>query len=132
VAHLGPVARWEVYWVDLEPHVGSEQGGERRPAVVVSNDGFNQYFDVVTIVPMTKREGKRRQVYPFEVLMPDLVGTGLESIVMPQQVRTVSKWRLLERIGALADEEIRTEIENRLVEHLGIEFEAEELTGKVG
>jgi mRNA-degrading endonuclease toxin of MazEF toxin-antitoxin module len=127
MAHLGPVARWEVYWVDLEPHVGSEQGGERRPAVVVSNDGFNQYFDVVTIVPMTKREGKRRQVYPFEVLMPDLVGSGLESIVMPQQVRTVSKWRLLERIGALADEEIRTEIENRLVEHLGIEFEAEEL-----
>ena len=127
MAHLGPVARWEVYWVDLEPHVGSEQGGERRPAVVVSNDGFNQYFDVVTIVPMTKGEGKRRQVYPFEVLMPDLVGTGLESIVMPQQVRTVSKWRLLERIGALADEEIRTEIENRLVEHLGIEFEAEDL-----
>ena len=127
MAHLGPVARWEVYWVDLEPHVGSEQGGERRPAVVVSNDGFNQYFDVVTIVPMTKREGKRRQVYPFEVLLPDLVGTGLESIVMPQQVRTVSKWRLLERIGALADEEIRTEIENRLVEHLGIEFEAEDL-----
>lgn len=127
MAHLGPVARWEVYWVDLEPHVGSEQGGERRPAVVVSNDGFNQYFDVVTIVPMTKREGKRRQVYPFEVLMPDLVGTGLESIVMPQQVRTVSKWRLLERIGALADEEIRTEIETRLVEHLGIEFEAEGL-----
>ncbi len=127
MAHLGPVARWEVYWVDLEPHVGSEQGGERRPAVVVSNDGFNQYFDVVTIVPMTKREGKLRQVYPFEVLLPDLVGTGLESIVMPQQVRTVSKWRLLERIGAVADEEIRTEIENRLVEHLGIEFEAEEL-----
>ena len=127
MAHLGPVARWEVYWVDLEPHVGSEQGGERRPAVVVSNDGFNQYFDVVTIVPTTKGEGKRRQVYPFEVLMPDLVGTGLESIVMPQQVRTVSKWRLLERIGALADEEIRTEIENRLVEHLGIEFEAEDL-----
>ena len=127
MAHLGPVARWEVYWVDLEPHVGSEQGGERRPAVVVSNDGFNQYFDVVTIVPMTKREGKRRQVYPFEVLMPDLVGAGLESIVMPQQVRTVSKWRLLERIGALADEEIRTEIENRLVEHLGIEFEPEGL-----
>ncbi|MCJ7629858.1 MAG: type II toxin-antitoxin system PemK/MazF family toxin [Longimicrobiales bacterium] len=127
MAHLGPVARWEVYWVDLEPHLGSEQGGERGPAVVVSNDGFNQFFDVVTIVPLTKREGKRRQVYPFEVLRPDLVGTGLESIVMPQQLRTVSKWRLLERIGALADEEVRTGIEDRLVEHHGIEFEAEEL-----
>jgi mRNA-degrading endonuclease toxin of MazEF toxin-antitoxin module len=127
MAHLGPVARWEVYWVDLEPHVGSEQGGDRRPAIVVSNDGFNQYFDVVTVVPMTKRQGKKRQAYPFEVLMPDMVGTGHESIIMPQQVRTISKWRLLERIGALADEALQAEIENRLVEHLGIEFEAEEL-----
>jgi len=125
VAHLGPVARWEVYWVDLEPHVGSEQGGERRPAIVVSNDGFNQYFDVVTVVPMTKREGKRRQAYAFEVLLPDLLGAGHESIAMPQQVRTIPRWRLLERIGVIADEDLRVEIENRLLEHLGIAFEAE-------
>jgi mRNA-degrading endonuclease toxin of MazEF toxin-antitoxin module len=114
-----------VYWVDLEPHVGSEQGGERRPAIVVSNDGFNQYFDVVTVVPMTKLEGKRRQAYAFEVLLPDLLGSGHESIAMPQQVRTISKWRLLERIGVLANEDLRGEIENRLLEHLGIAFEAE-------
>lgn len=127
MAHLDAVARWEVYWVDLEPHVGSEQGGERRPAIVVSNDGFNQYFDVVTVVPMTKHEGKKRRVYPFEVLTPDVVGTGHEGIVMPQQVRTISKKRLIERVGILADEDLRIEIENRLIEHLGIEFEAEDL-----
>lgn len=126
MAHLGPVSRWEVYWVDLEPHVGREQGGERRPAVVVSNDGFNPHFDVVTIVPLTKREGKKRKVYAFEVLAPDLVGTGYESIIMPQQVRTISKLRLLERIGVLSDDRLRDQIESRLMEHLGIEFEAED------
>ncbi len=128
MAHLGPVARWEVYWVDLEPHVGSEKGGDRRPAIVVSNDGFNQHFDVVTVVPLTKRAGKKRQIYPFEVLLPEaVIGNGYEGIVMPQQVRTISKMRLLERIAPLADEELQAEIESRLLEHLGIEFEAEEL-----
>jgi len=68
MAHVGPVRRWEIHWVDLDPALGSEQGSARRPALVVSNDGFNQRFDVVTVVPMTKREGKRRRTYPFEVL----------------------------------------------------------------
>jgi len=127
VAHLGAVAGREIYWMDLEPSVGSEQGGERRPAIVVSNDGFNQHFDVVTVVPLTKREGKKRRVYPFEVLAPDLVGTGHESILMPQQVRTISKHRLLKRTGVLTDTSIQMDLENRLLEHLGIDFEAEEL-----
>ncbi len=125
MAHLGAVRRWEIYWVDLEPSVESEQGGERRPAVVVSNNGFNHHFDVVTVVPMTKREGKKRRAYPFEVLAPDVVGTGHESILMPQQVRTISKRRLLERTGELDDESIQIDLENRLLEHLGIDFEAE-------
>lgn len=128
MAHIGLVARWEIYWVDLEPPVGREQGGARRPAIVLSNDGFNAHFDVVTIVPMTKREGKRRRVYEFEVLLPaEVVGTGFESIVMAHQIRTVSKLRLLERIGILSDQDRRLDIENRVLEHLGISFELEDL-----
>jgi mRNA-degrading endonuclease toxin of MazEF toxin-antitoxin module len=128
VAHVGAVARWEIYWVALEPRVGSEHGGARRPAIVLSNDGFNAHFEVVTILPLTKRAGKRRRVYEFEVLLPaKVVGTGFESIVMPHQIRTVSKLRLLERIGVLTDEDHQLEIENRILEHLGIAFEAEEL-----
>jgi mRNA interferase MazF len=128
VTHVGPVHRWEVYWVDLEPRVGSEQGGERRPAIVLSNDRFNAHFDVVTVVPLTKREGKRRRVYEFEVLLPgESLGTGVESIAMPHQIRTISKIRLLERIGSLTDEARQVNIENRVLEHLGIAFEAEEL-----
>lgn len=128
MAYLGPVARWDIYWVDLEPRVGSEQGGDRRPAVVLSNDGFNAHFEVVTVVPLTKPRGKRRRVYEFEALLPaEVVGTGFESIVMPHQIRTISKLRLIERIGTLTDEDHQLEIENRLLEHLGIAFEAEEL-----
>ena len=44
---------------------------------------------------------------------------------MPQQIRTISKTRLLSRIGALSDAALLTEIENRMLEHLGIAFEAE-------
>lgn len=95
---------------------------------MLSNDGFNVRFDVVTVIPVTKREGKRRRVYEFEVLLPaEVVGTGFESIVMPQQIRTISKLRLIERIGALTDPDLRFDIENRVLEHLGIAFQAEGL-----
>lgn len=119
------VGRWELVRVDLEPAIGSEQGGE-RPALVVSNDGFNARFDVVTIVPLTKAPGKRRRVYTFEVLLPrGVAGNRQESIAMPHQVRTVSKARLRGSIGMLSDPRLQAEIENRLLEHLGIDFEIE-------
>jgi mRNA-degrading endonuclease toxin of MazEF toxin-antitoxin module len=123
VAYIGPVHRWDVFRADLDPSVGREQAGENRPVVVVSNDGFNQAFDVVTVLPLTKGEGKARKVYSFEVsLPPGTVGEGLTSIVMPQQIRTISKMRLLERMGSIDDEAYREEIENRLLEHLDIAF----------
>ena len=128
MAYTGHVERWDLFWVDLEPHVGSEQGGERRPAVVVSNDGVNAQLPVVTVLPITKRDGKPRKPYPFEVLLPVGTITGAhESIVMPQHIRTISKLRLLEKIGRLSSATKQAEIENRLLEHLGILFEAEGL-----
>ncbi len=116
-----------MFWADLEPHVGSEQGGERRPVIVLSNDGFNKVFDVVTVVSATRLEGKGRKPYTFEVLLPK--GTITEewaSIVMPQQIRSISKKRLLEPVGALEDDAYRAAIENRLLEHLDIAFEPDE------
>lgn len=126
MAHVGPVSRWELFRVDLRPTVGSEQQGERRPALVISNDGFNAHFDVVTVIPLTGSRGKRRKAYPFEVLLPQgVAGNPEDSIAMPQQVRTISKMRLLEPMGVLADPGLQQEIENRLLEHLGIDYEVE-------
>lgn len=123
---MAAVARWDLYWVDLEPTLGSEQGGE-RPALIVSNDGFNAHFPVVTVVPLTGARLKRRRTYPFEVQLPrGAAGNAEDSIVMPQQVRTISRMRLRERIGVLSDRGLRAEIENRLLEHLGIAFEIAE------
>jgi mRNA interferase MazF len=128
MAYTGPVRRWDLFWADLDYPVGSEQGGDRRPVLVVSNDGINASLPVITQIPLTKLEGKTRTVYPFEVLLPkDVVGTGWTSIAMPQQVRTIDRSRLLEKIGELTDPRLQSQIENRLLEHFGIAFEVEEL-----
>ncbi|HYW06016.1 MAG TPA: type II toxin-antitoxin system PemK/MazF family toxin, partial [Longimicrobium sp.] len=98
-----------------------------RPVIVVSNDVFNSRFDVVTVVPLTKLEGKSRRLYPFEYILP--VGTvsgGVTSIVQAYQIRTISKVRILEKMGSIVDPEVRHEIESRILEHLGIEFDPEE------
>lgn len=125
--YRGPVSRWELFWTDLEPRVGSEQGGERRPALVISNDGFNAHFDVITVIPLTKARGKGRRVYPFETLIPrGVAGNTEDSIAMPQQIRTISKNRLLKPIGVLSDLGLQAQIESRLLEHLGIEFRRED------
>ena len=126
MAHLGAVLQWDLFEADLDPSVGREQGGESRPVLIVSNDGFNKVFDVVTVLPLTKTDGKKRRVYPFEVVMPaHLAGNPLESIIMPQQIRTISKHRLLSRIGQLEGVALRREIEDRILDHLGVNLDAD-------
>ena len=122
LAHGESYLEWG-YWADLDPAVGREQRGARRPVMVISNDGFNAHFDVVTVLPLTKGGEKGRRVYPFEVEIP--VGTlsdRFASIVMPHQIRTLSRIRILERLGAVSDPGLQRAIEDRLLEHLGIEF----------
>lgn len=115
--------RWDLVLVDLDGGSGSEQRGV-RPALVVSNDGFNRYFPLATVLPLTKRAGKRRRVYPFEVVLPaGSAGNEVESIVVPHQVRTVSRTRLGRRLGSLRTADVRAEVEARLLDHLGIGFD---------
>ncbi len=126
MAYQGAVRRWDLFLADLDPSVGSEQGGAGRPVIVISNDGVNSTLNVITVVSLTKIEGKKRRIYPFEVYIPKKVlGADYDSIVMPQQIRSISKMRLLKRISRLDDEKYRDQIENRLLEHLDIAFEPE-------
>ncbi len=65
--------------VDLNPIVGSEQGG-RRPVLVVSNEPFNQAMPILTILPLTST---RRRLYPAEIPLPkNVAGQPQDSIVM--------------------------------------------------
>ena len=122
----GAVRQWDLFNADLDFPVGSEQGGNPRPVLVVSNDGFNANFPVVTVVPLTKTHGKKRQVYPFEIVIPaHLAGNPLESIIMPYQIRTIDKNRLLKHLGRLDDASVRAQVEDRIMDHIGIALDDE-------
>ncbi len=124
MAFAGAVFQWDLFSADLNPAVGREQSGDNRPVLIVSNDGFNRAFDVVTVLPIIKLAGKKRQVYPFEVLLPaGSGGNDLDSVIMPQQIRTISKTRLLEKLGTLVDPDLRTAVEDRILDHLGISLD---------
>lgn len=98
-----PVSRGEVWWVELDPAVGSE-AAKRRPAVIVGRDllvkaAMTRANGMVTVVPVTSNTAS---VYPFQVLLP--AGTGgltVTSKAQAEQIRTVSVARLVERIGAV-------------------------------
>jgi len=110
------IKRGDVYWVELDPIEGSEIG-KTRPAVVISNNINNEFADTVTVLPVTSSVGK---VYPFEVLVKKgIANMPNDSKVKANQMRTVDKKRLKERIGIIPDAILR-EIEKAVKIHLEI------------
>jgi len=127
MAYRGPVHQWDVFDADLNFPVGSEQGGESRPVIIVSNDGFNANFPVVTIVRLTGRQGKKRKVYPFEIVVPaNLMANPKKSSIVPYQIRTIDKTRLLKALGRLEAADVRHQIEERIIEHIGVDLDDDE------
>lgn len=98
------IRRGDLYWVKLDPIEGSEIG-KTRPAVVISNNINNEFADTVTVLPVTSSVGK---VYPFEVfLKKGIANISGDSKVKANQIRTVDKKRLKERIGTIPDAILR-------------------------
>ncbi len=110
------IKRGDIYRVKLDPIEGSEIG-KTRPAVVISNDINNELADTITVLPVTSSVGK---VYPFEVFLKKGTGniTG-DSKVKANQIRTIDRKRIKERIGNIT-EDIMREIEKALKIHLEI------------
>jgi mRNA interferase MazF len=108
--------RGDIWIVSLEPVIGSETG-KKRPALIISNDRNNEFAETVTVIPLTSRTGTS---YPFEASIK--AGTGgltVDSKAKCNQVRTVSKARLLRKCGVLSPEELRP-VEQALLIHLGV------------
>lgn len=93
------IKRGEIYYADLSPVVGSEQGGV-RPVLIVQNDVGNKYSPTVIAAAITSQKDKANLPTHIQV---NAQGCGLakDSIVLLEQVRTLDKQRLKERMGAL-------------------------------
>lgn len=95
------VHRGEVFYADLSPVVGSEQGGI-RPVLIVQNDVGNRFSPTVIAAAITSQKDKAR--LPTHIQLNSL-GSGLarDSIVLLEQIRTIDKRRLKEHMGRLDD-----------------------------
>lgn len=95
------VKRGEIYYADLSPVVGSEQGGV-RPVLIVQNDVGNRYSPTVIAAAITSRQDKAK--LPTHIDLPS-GGCGLsrDSVVLLEQIRTIDKQRLREKMGSLDD-----------------------------
>ena len=94
------VRRGDIYFADLSPVVGSEQGGI-RPVLIVQNDVGNKYSPTVIAAAITSQQDKSRMPTHINV-DGDSCGLSKDSVVLLEQVRTIDKQRLKERMGNLS------------------------------
>jgi mRNA interferase MazF len=92
------VKRGELYYADLSPVVGSEQGGI-RPVLVVQNDIGNKYSPTIIAAAVTSKINKAK--LPTHIELPSAYGLAKDSVILLEQIRTLDKRRLKERIGEL-------------------------------
>ena len=95
------IKRGDIYYADLSPVVGSEQGGI-RPVLIVQNDVGNRYSPTVIAAAITSRMGKTKLPTHIDIYA-DRVGLSKDSVILLEQVRTIDKRRLREHMGHLDD-----------------------------
>ena len=95
------VKRGDIYYADLSPVVGSEQGG-MRPVLIVQNDTGNRHSPTVIAAAITSQMGKARLPTHIQ-LQGQSVGLSRDSVILLEQIRTIDKRRLKEKMGHLDD-----------------------------
>lgn len=95
------IRRGELYYADLSPVVGSEQGGI-RPILIVQNDTGNKYSPTVIAAAVTSKLNKAKLPTHIELSAKEF-GLPKDSVILLEQIRTLDKRRLKDRIGALSD-----------------------------
>ena len=96
------VRRGDIYYADLSPVIGSEQGG-LRPVLIVQNDIGNRYSPTVIAAAITSRMGKAKLPTHIDIYAGE-VGLAKDSVILLEQIRTLDKRRLKEKMGHLDDE----------------------------
>ena len=98
---MNSIRRGDIFYADLSPVIGSEQGG-LRPVLIVQNDVGNKYSPTVIAAAITSRMTKSKLPTHIDVL-GDSVGLSKDSVILLEQIRTLDKKRLKEKMGHLDD-----------------------------
>lgn len=96
------IKRGELYYADLSPVVGSEQGGI-RPVLIIQNDIGNRYSPTIIVSAVTSQINKARLPTHIEISAAEFK-IPRDSVILLEQIRTIDKRRLKEQIGVLSDE----------------------------
>ena len=111
------IKRGDIFYADLSPVVGSEQGGV-RPVLIVQNDVGNRYSPTVIAAAITSQRFKTKLPTHISV-NADSCGLSKDSVVLLEQIRTLDKQRLRERMGNLQDSDMNR-IDNALSVSMGL------------
>ena len=95
------VKRGDIFYADLSPVVGSEQGGI-RPVIIIQNDIGNKYSPTVIVAAITSQINKAKLPTHVEISSEEY-GLNKDSVVLLEQIRTLDKKRLKEKIGHMTD-----------------------------
>lgn len=111
------IRRGDLYYADLSPVVGSEQGGV-RPVLVIQNNIGNKYSPTIIIAAITSQINKAKLPTHIEISANEY-GLNKDSVILLEQIRTIDKKRLREKIGCL-DKNMMLKIDNSLQISLGL------------
>ena len=113
------IKRGEIYYADLSPVIGSEQGGI-RPVLIVQNDVGNKYSPTVIAAAITSQKDKTK--LPTHITVgAENCGLSKDSIVLLEQVRTIDKKRLKEKMGSL-DSDAMNKVDKALTVSFGLDI----------
>jgi len=110
------IKRGDIFYADLNPVVGSEQGGV-RPVLIVQNNIGNTHSPTVIVIPITSSKGKSKLPTHQKLAETDILSDS--SITLAEQIRTIDKTRLRSHIGSL-DNLIMKKIDNSLKASIGV------------
>ena len=115
------VRRGDIYYADLSPVVGSEQGG-LRPVLIIQNDIGNKYSPTVIAAAITSRMSKTHLPTHIDIYA-EKVGLAKDSVILLEQIRTIDKTRLREKMGHV-DDVLMQKVDNAISVSFGLGISA--------
>lgn len=112
------VKRGDIFYADLSPVVGSEQGGV-RPVIILQNDVGNKYSPTVIVAAITSQINKAKLPTHVEI-SSEAYGLNKDSVVLLEQIRTLDKRRLKEKIGHMTDVDMK-KVDGALLVSVGLQ-----------